>query len=66
VATHREAIIFHFDPLAAVEPSGMSSLDRHEYFKRLTASAENVKLIGYLDDDEVRQVVTFLKTLSFE
>jgi hypothetical protein len=44
----------------------MSRLDRHEYFKRLTASAANVKLIGYLDDDEVDQVVDFLKMLSFD
>lgn len=66
VATMREAIIFHFDPLRGIDLSKMSALDRHEYFKRLAAAADSAVLTGYLDDQEVDALVAFLKTLSFD
>jgi cytochrome c peroxidase len=65
VATMREAIIFHFDPLRGIDTSKMSALDRHEFFKRLAASADSTLLTGYLDDSEVGELVAFLKTLTF-
>jgi cytochrome c peroxidase len=65
VATMREAIVFHFDPLRGIDPMRMSALGRHEYFKRLAISAESKLLTGYLDDEEVDSLVAFLKTLSF-
>ena len=65
VATMRDAIIFHFDPLRGIEPASMSALDRHEYFKRLAVSAESKLLSGYLDDREVESVVSFLRTLTY-
>ena len=66
VATMREAIVFHFDPLRGVDLSKMKTLDRHEYYKRLSASADAMTLTGYLDDPEVDALVAFLKTLSFD
>ena len=44
----------------------MSALDRHEYYKRLAASADRAIFSGYLDDGEVDALVAFLKTLSFD
>jgi len=41
-------------------------LGRHEYVKRLAASATSTALAGYLDDQEVDALVTFLKILSFD
>lgn len=65
VLTMREAVVFHFDPLRGIDPTRMSALDRHEYFKRLAVSAESKLLTGYLDDKEVDALVAFLRTLSF-
>lgn len=53
----REAVIFHFDPLRGIDTTKMSALDRHEYFKRLAASADSMILTGYLDDSEVNELV---------
>jgi len=65
IASLRSAIIVHFDPLREIDPSAMSALDRHEYYKRLASSAESTVLAGYLDDEEVDALVTFLQTLSY-
>lgn len=65
VATMREAIVSHFDPLRRINPATMSALDRHEFFKRLAVSAESKLLVGYLNDEEVDSLVAFLKTLTF-
>ena len=65
VATMREAIVFHFDPLRGIDPARMHPLDRHEYFKRLAVSAEARVLTGFLDDEEVDSLVVFLKILTF-
>lgn len=66
VAALADVIIFHFDPLRGLKIADMSALDRHEYYKRLAAGANDAMLVGYLDDDEVKDLVAFLKTLSFE
>jgi cytochrome c peroxidase len=64
VASMREAVIVHFDPLRDLDLSSMNALDRHEFFKRLAASA--VILTSYLDDSEVDAIVSFLKTLTIQ
>jgi cytochrome c peroxidase len=66
VASMGEAVIVHFDPLRGVNLSDMTALDRHEFFKRLAASADTTILAGYLDDKEVEAIVSFLKTLTFQ
>jgi len=65
VTTLKEAIVAHFDPLRLVTLSGMDSFSRYEFYKRLTLSSEAANTTGYLSDDEVEQVTTFLRTLSF-
>lgn len=60
-----EAIIYHFDPLRFINLEEMSSLDRHEYFKRLGTSSSSMLTSVNLSDEEVAQVIAFLKTLSF-
>ena len=65
LASLKDAIIAHFDPLRHLEPDEMSPLDRHELYKRMIAAAETIINIGYLDDDEVSYVVEFLQSLSY-
>jgi cytochrome c peroxidase len=65
VATLKEAIVAHFDPLRLVTLSGMDSFSRYEFYKRLTLSSEAANTTGYLSDSEVKQVTIFLRTLSF-
>lgn len=60
-----EVITAHFDPLRFIEPSEMSPHERYELYRRMIAAARDMAVIGYLDDDEVSQVVTFLHTLSY-
>jgi cytochrome c peroxidase len=66
VATIREAIVFHFDPFRGFDSTDMTALERHEYFKRLATAADDKLSAGYLDDQEVDALVSFLKTLSFD
>ncbi len=60
-----EAIIYHFDPLKILSVKTMDQLARHEYYKRLAISSQNILHIGYLTEKEVRSLVKFLDTLSF-
>jgi len=64
-ATIEEAIVAHFDPLRLVKVTDMDNFDRYEFYKRLTLSSEVATTTTYLSDAEVKQVVQFLKTLSF-
>jgi cytochrome c peroxidase len=65
VATLEEAVIAHFDPLRLVKLSDLDGFARHEFYKRLTVTSETANAVGYLSDEEVKQVTGFLKTLSF-
>ena len=66
LATVKDAIIAHFDPLRNLKPESMDILARNEFFRRMAAVGDEFKLIGVLNDREVDQVASFLKTLSFE
>lgn len=66
IANLRDAIIFHFDPLRNMDPKSMDRLARHEFFKRMAATGGAFKLLSVLNDHEVSQVESFLRTLSFE
>ena len=66
LATVRDAIIAHFDPLRNLKPESMDILARNEFFRRMAAVGDEFKLIGILNDREVDQVASFLKTLSFD
>lgn len=65
-ATLSEAITYHFDPLKSSKIEEMNKLERHEYYKRLAISSQSILYISYLTDDEVKLLVKFLETLSFD
>ena len=60
-----DAISVHFDPIAAIDPKAMSPLSRNEFFKRMAASKESFQYLSVLSKNEVKQVKSFLQTLSF-
>jgi len=62
----RDAIIAHFDPLRNIDPKSMDDLARHEFFKRMAAVGEAFDMFSVLNEREVAQVESFLKTLNFE
>ena len=43
----------------------MTTLSRHEYYKRMAAVGDDFTLFGVLTDQEVTMVIEFLETLSF-
>ena len=61
----QSAIYSHFDPLRLVDVSKMSSLKRNDLYKRMSLSKETAERVGYLTDEDVENLVSFLKTLSF-
>lgn len=65
LATIEEAIIGHFDPLRLVSLSSMDALARHELYKKLTVSSETATAVGFLSNEDIQDLVKFLKTLSF-
>jgi cytochrome c peroxidase len=65
VATLEEAVVAHFDPLKLVNLSGMSPLERHEFYKRMTLAAETATTVGFLSERDMHDVVRFLQLLSF-
>jgi len=66
IANLRDAIVAHFDPLRNIDPKSMDDLERHEFFKRMAAVGNAFKMLGVLNEREVAQVESFLKSLSFE
>ena len=64
--TLKEAIIYHFDPLRLVSPSKMDRVERAEFYKKLVASSNDFAHIPYLDEGDLNNLVSFLKTLSYE
>jgi cytochrome c peroxidase len=65
VATIKEAVVAHFDPLRLVNISKMTALERNDFYKRLTLSKEVVQRVGFLDDKDVDSVIAFLNAMSF-
>lgn len=65
VANLEEAIVYHFDPLRYFDVSSSNDLDRVEYYKRLSLATKSELLTVYLSEKEVDEVISFLKTLSF-
>ena len=61
----KEAISYHFDPLKNLDLKNISELERVEMYKRLKVSGQNINQIPYLDDEELDQLVEFLKSLSY-
>ncbi len=65
VSTLGEAVRAHFDPLSIIMVSKYSSLQRHEMYKYL-AKSDTVNKVNFLSNDEVKLLVEFLRTLSFD
>ena len=66
LATLRDAVFAHFDPLRHVEPHSMDPLARHELFRRMAAVGDEFMLVSHLSETEVDQVMRFLRALTFE
>jgi len=66
VATIKEAIIAHFDPLQLVNLASMDSFSRHEFYKRMVLSQEIATTVGFLSERDIMDLVEFLRALSFE
>ncbi|MDH5231545.1 MAG: His-Xaa-Ser system-associated MauG-like protein [Gammaproteobacteria bacterium] len=64
--TLKEAIIYHIDPLRLLKTQQMSAIERNEYYRKLLASNNILLKTSFLDDNEIHQLVQFLKTLSFD
>ena len=59
------AIVFHYDPLRYLDQKSMSVLDRSEYYKRISMASKPEITSPALSDEEVLELIEFLKTLSF-
>ena len=64
VATLKQAIIAHFDPLSLVELDHMSARARGDLFQRLGVAAQET-LPSPLTEDDVNDLEGFLRTLEF-
>jgi len=61
-----EAIIVHFDPLRGRNFEKIDPLARVESYKKLLSAADEMAMVPFLDDEDVLNLVAFLKTLSFD
>ncbi len=59
-------VIAHFDPLRLFDARAASAMKRTEFYKTIAASADDLLTIAYLSDHEVANIVSFLRTLSFQ
>lgn len=66
VTSLEDAIRFHFDPLRFFDPNKNDLITRIEFYKRLSTWAGNEWLVPILDDNELKELAWFLRTLSFE
>ena len=65
VASVEEAIALHFDPLRGLDLDKMGTRSRVELFKRLAGSSQPIHTIPTLSEQEIRNLLEFLNTLSF-
>ncbi|WP_323038893.1 His-Xaa-Ser system-associated MauG-like protein [Gemmobacter sp.] len=61
-----EAIWAHVDPLAAIDTSRLSALDRTEIYQRIARWSLEPSYAVELNEKEITDLVTFLKMLDFE
>jgi cytochrome c peroxidase len=64
IANLEDAIKTHFDPLSLIDAGKLDALQRHELYKYLMASEENMLSISHLTQYEVMSVMMFLRTLE--
>lgn len=63
-ATLEDVVIAHFDPLRSVDTRAMRNHERVEFYRRITAAKHTLSSVAWLDDGEIGQIVSFLRTLS--
>lgn len=63
VRTLNEAVVAHYDPLSLVSSKKLDPLQRYELAKRISYS-DSIAAISYLSNEDVDDVVSFLKTLD--
>lgn len=61
-----DAVRAHFDPLSLVDTKIMVPNERREFYERLKAWGKEEIVATTLSEEEIKQVVAFLSTLSFE
>jgi cytochrome c peroxidase len=63
--TLEAAITQHFDPLRNIRPQEMEPLERSELYKRIAASSSSVIFLATLTNEDVANLVAFLRTIEF-
>ena len=66
ISNLRDAIAAHVDPLSLVDLKQMTALQRNDFYRRLAYSQELAGRVGFLTSSDLDNLVTFLKTISFE
>ena len=65
LSTLNDVVVAHFDPLSLINMNDLDSFQRHELYKKISKSDECAGGCGFLQKNEVADLVEFLKTLSF-
>ena len=60
----KEAVQAHFDPLLFFDEKIKTASERHEYLKYLKRN-DSSEVVGKLNNNELEQLIAFLKTLEF-
>jgi cytochrome c peroxidase len=63
--TLEAAITQHFDPLRNIRPQEMGPLERAEFYRRIAASSSSVIFLAILTNEDVANLVAFLRTIEF-
>lgn len=61
----KSIISFHQDPLGQIDFENLSSNDRLNFYKTLIAASENIIQISTLNEQEINDIISFLKTLEY-
>lgn len=60
-----DVVVAHFDPLRSIDTGSMAAHERVEFYRRITASKHTLDTAAWLDDEEVQQITSFLRALTF-
>ncbi|MDC3370510.1 His-Xaa-Ser system-associated MauG-like protein [Alphaproteobacteria bacterium] len=61
----KEVVQAHYDPLMFFDIKTKNASERHEYLKYLKRN-DSSEVVGNLTDNELEQIIAFLKTLEFK
>ncbi|WP_057460885.1 His-Xaa-Ser system-associated MauG-like protein [Pseudovibrio sp. POLY-S9] len=66
VLSLKDAIIYHFDPLKDYQANKIDQLERAEFYKRLSIWSNETFKPELLNEDDVENLIAFLRTLEFQ